>query len=197
MEETRWLTESEQRAWRRTAAVMTLLPAALDAQLQRDAGLTQFAYLVLAMLSEAPDRSMTMSGLATTVSSSLSRLSHVVTRLESQDWVRRVPCPENGRVTYAVLTDAGFAKVASVAPGHAAEVQRLVFGGLPTDGEADLDAVMGAILGRLAGAGQQLPGRATPQVASGSSGACSPAASGSGTDERPLTTPPAPAAGTP
>ncbi|MDT7742354.1 MAG: hypothetical protein QOE59_1432, partial [Actinomycetota bacterium] len=47
-----WLTTEEQHAWRRTAAVMTLLPAALDAQLQRDAGLTQFSYLVLAMLSE-------------------------------------------------------------------------------------------------------------------------------------------------
>ena len=54
MHEGPWLDDDEQRAWRRTAAVMTLLPAALDAQLQRDAGLTQFSYLTLAMLSETP-----------------------------------------------------------------------------------------------------------------------------------------------
>ena len=40
-----WLNADERHAWRRTAAVMTLLPAALDAQFQRDAGLTQFSYL--------------------------------------------------------------------------------------------------------------------------------------------------------
>ncbi len=54
MTEPRWLDDDQQRAWRRLATVMTLLPAALDAQLQKDASLTHFAYFTLAMLSEAP-----------------------------------------------------------------------------------------------------------------------------------------------
>src|ERR1700712_3381591 len=94
-----WLDDDEQRAWRQMAAVMTLLPAALDAQLQREAGLTQFSYLTMAMLSETPGRSVPMSTLAALVSSSLSRLSHVVSRLEAQGWVVREPSPESGRVT--------------------------------------------------------------------------------------------------
>ena len=140
------MSAEEQHAWRRTAAVMTLLPAALDAQLQRDAGLTQFSYLVLAMLSESHDRVMPMSELASTVSSSLSRLSHVVSRLEQQGWVSREPCAGNGRVTMARLTDAGWEKVVATAPGHAAEVRRLVVDAVGPGRIADLDAITGAIL---------------------------------------------------
>ncbi len=144
-----WLDADEQRAWRRTAAVMTLLPAALDAQLQREAGLTQFSYLTMAMLSETPGRSVPMSTLAAMVSSSLSRLSHVVARLEAQGWVVREPSPESGRVTVARLTDAGMAKVEDSARGHAAEVRRLIFDALDDDGVAALACVTAAILQRL------------------------------------------------
>ena len=148
-DESPWLDDAEQHAWRRTAAVMTLLPAALDAQLQRDAGLTQFSYLVLAMLSEAPGRTLPMSALASMMSSSLSRLSHVVSRLERDGWVAREPSPDNGRVTVARLTDAGLDAVVATAPGHAREVRRLVFDALDADQVTQLDALTTAILGRL------------------------------------------------
>jgi DNA-binding MarR family transcriptional regulator len=154
-----WLSDDEQRTWRRTAAVMTLLPAALDAQLQRDAGLTQFSYLVLAMLSEEPGHTLPMSELASTVSSSLSRLSHVVSRLEQQGWVVREPCPGNGRVTMARLTGSGSEKVRATAPGHAAEVRRLVFDAIGCDRVGDLGEITGAILARLDPAGKM---RANP-----------------------------------
>ena len=172
-----WLSEPEQRAWRRTAAVMTLLPAALDAQLQRDAGLTQFSYLVLAMLSEAPARTMPMSELASTVSSSLSRLSHVVSRLEQQGWVAREPCLRNGRVTMARLTDAGTEKVVTTAPGHAAEVRRLVVDAVGCERIADLDAITGTILRAVDPGGRM---RANPLR---SDGPCSEAAQRVSADE--------------
>lgn len=156
-----WLNAEEQHAWRRTAAVMTLLPAALDAQLQRDAGLTQFSYLVLAMLSETDGRVMPMSELASTVSSSLSRLSHVVSRLEQQGWVAREPCAGNGRVTMARLTDAGWEKVVATAPGHTAEVRRLVVDAVGPERIADLDAITGAILRRVDPGGRM---RANPMA---------------------------------
>src|SRR4051812_38477789 len=127
MDEARWLTDDEQRAWRGFVEVLVKLPAALETQLQRDAGLTHMGYLVLAALSEREDRRLAMSRLAKRASASLSRLSHVVARLESQGLVRRERDPDDGRVQIAVLTDAGFTKIAEAAPGHVETVHNLVF----------------------------------------------------------------------
>jgi DNA-binding MarR family transcriptional regulator len=127
MDEPRWLTDEQQQMWRRFVEVLIRVPAALEAQLQRDAGLTHMGYVVLLTLSERPDHRMPMSHLARSVSSSLSRLSHVVARLEGQGWVRRERNPEDGRVQIAVLTDEGYAKVVATAPGHVEAVQQLIF----------------------------------------------------------------------
>ncbi|MET8750302.1 MarR family transcriptional regulator [Streptomyces sp. NPDC004667] len=125
--EPRWLDTEERQTWLSLAAMVINLSTALDTQLQHDAQISHFEYQVLANLSEAPERTMRMSDLALLVNGSLSRLSHVVKRLEKQDWVRRTPDPENGRYTLAVLTDAGWEKVVATAPGHVEEVRRLVF----------------------------------------------------------------------
>src|SRR5262245_12306770 len=53
-----WLTASEERVWRLFAAVLILLPNEMEAQLQRDAGVTLFGYGILSTLSEAPGRAM-------------------------------------------------------------------------------------------------------------------------------------------
>ena len=127
MDEPRWLTDEQQQAWRRFVQVLLKVPAAIEAQLQRDAGLTHMGYMVLLTLSERDDRRLAMSRLAKLASASLSRLSHVVARLEAQGWVRRERDPEDGRVQIAVLTDAGWDKVVASAPGHAEAVQQLVF----------------------------------------------------------------------
>jgi DNA-binding MarR family transcriptional regulator len=127
MDQPRWLSDEQQQAWRRFVEVLVKIPAALEAQLQRDAGLTHMGYIVLSTLSERDDRRLAMSRLAKRASASLSRLSHVVARLEAQGWVRRERDPEDGRVQIAVLTEAGYAKVVDSAPGHAEAVQQLVF----------------------------------------------------------------------
>ena len=127
MDEPRWLSDDEQQAWRRFIEVLVKLPAALEGQLQRDAGLTHMGYLVLATLSERDDRRLAMSRLARKASASLSRLSHVVARLEAHGLVRRERDPEDGRVQIAVLTDEGFAKIEGAAPGHVDAVRHLVF----------------------------------------------------------------------
>jgi len=49
--DTRWLDRDEREVWIRLAAVLQLLPAALDSRLRRDAQFTHFQYHVLAMLS--------------------------------------------------------------------------------------------------------------------------------------------------
>jgi DNA-binding MarR family transcriptional regulator len=146
---TRWLDDDEQRAWRRLAAVVLKLPTELDRQLQRDAGMSHFEYWVLALLSEAPDHALRLAQLAAQANASLSRLSHVVTRLEDRGWVRRAPCPEDARATLGVLTEAGWAEVQQAAPGHVDAVRRFVFDALGADDVADLERVCGAIADRL------------------------------------------------
>ena len=90
-QEPRWLDTEESQAWVALAGTLVRLPAALDAQLRRDAGISHFEYQVLALLSEAPDRTLRMSALATLAEGSLPRLSQVVARLEQRGWVRRTP----------------------------------------------------------------------------------------------------------
>ena len=126
-QEPRWLDAEETQAWRALARTLVRLPAALDAQLRRDAGISHFEYQVLALLSEAPGRTLRMSELATQAEGSLPRLSQVVARLEQRGWVRRTPDPADGRYTLATLTGQGQAKVTQAAPGHLQEVRRLVF----------------------------------------------------------------------
>jgi DNA-binding MarR family transcriptional regulator len=127
MDEARWLTDEQQQMWRRFVEVLIRVPAALETQLQRDAGLTHMGYVVLFTLSEQPDRRMPMSLLARNVTSSLSRLSHVVARLEGMGWVQRERNLQDGRVQIAVLTDEGYVKVVETAPGHVDAVQQLIF----------------------------------------------------------------------
>ncbi|WP_030175030.1 MarR family winged helix-turn-helix transcriptional regulator [Spirillospora albida] len=127
MTETRWLDDDEQETWRAFLWTSRLLGEALDRQLQRDSGMPHAYYMILAMLSEAPDRRLTMTELAAIVHSSPSRLSHAVNRLEEAGWVRRARHETDRRTTIAELTDAGYAALAEAAPGHVAEVRRHLF----------------------------------------------------------------------
>jgi DNA-binding MarR family transcriptional regulator len=130
MREPRWLDDEERQTWLALAGMMIRLPSALDARLQRDAGISHFEYQVLSGLSESPDRTRRMSDLAVLANGSLSRLSHVVNRLEKQGWVRRSPDPGDGRYTLATLTEEGWDKVVDTAPGHVEAVRSLVFDAL-------------------------------------------------------------------
>jgi|SRR3712207_4913131 len=145
----RWLDADERAAWLSLAGVVTLLPAALDAQLQRDAGLSHFEYMVLAMLSERPSRTARMSELAALANGSLSRLSHVARRLEDQGYLVRETCTEDRRATNAVLTDAGYDKVVATAPGHVTAVRELVFDALDPEQREQLRGIGDRILGRV------------------------------------------------
>jgi DNA-binding MarR family transcriptional regulator len=123
---TRWLTREQEAAWRALAKVMVTLPWALECQLQRDADLSFIEYHVLARLSEDPGHTLRMSELAVLANASLSRLSHLVKRLESRGLIRREPDPTDGRFTNAILTTAGYALLVASAPAHVANVRTLV-----------------------------------------------------------------------
>ncbi|RRO20763.1 MarR family transcriptional regulator [Saccharopolyspora rhizosphaerae] len=128
---------------------MTVVPAALDAQLQRDAGLTMFGYWVLAMLSEAPGRQLRMSHLAQQSNASPSRVSHVVSRLEQQGFVARRKAEDDARGSIAELTEDGLAKVVATAPGHVEKVRSLIIDALSEEQVTLLDELCSALLARV------------------------------------------------
>ncbi|HEY2296696.1 MAG TPA: MarR family transcriptional regulator [Jatrophihabitans sp.] len=125
-----WLTPDQLASWLSLARLVTRLPWAIDSQLQRDAGLSMVEYMTLAILSSSPEQTMRMSDVAERVSSSLSRLSHLVKRLERRGYVRREPDPADGRFTNAILLPPGSKKLESAAPGHVAYVRQLVIDNL-------------------------------------------------------------------
>jgi len=145
----RWLSPAEREAWLGLIGVVELLPGALDAQLQRDAGISHFEYMVLAMLSEAPDHTLRMTALAAQTNSTLPRLSHVVSRLVNRGFVERMPCPQDKRATNAHLTDAGWQHIQASAPGHVAAVRSLVVDSLTAAQIEQLRDISTSILSRL------------------------------------------------
>ena len=147
--EPRWLTSEEMQTWLPLVSVLLKLPAALDSQLQRDSGLSHFHYLVLAMLSESPQRTRRMSELALAANGSLSRLSHAVSKLEANGWVRRSGNAADGRYTNATLTDAGWDKVVASAPGHVGAARDLVVDALTPEQLVELRHIALQILQRL------------------------------------------------
>jgi DNA-binding MarR family transcriptional regulator len=149
MNDVRWLNSDELRAWKKFVAVVELLPGVLDSQLQRDADLSHFEYFVLAMLSEASDRTLRMTGLASATNATLPRLSHVVSRLEKRGFVERTPCVEDRRATNARLTDLGLEKVVDTAPGHVTTVRENVVDPLTAEDVDDLDRIMDRILATI------------------------------------------------
>ncbi|GLY29716.1 MarR family transcriptional regulator [Kineosporia sp. NBRC 101731] len=149
MTDTPWLDDAQLAAWVRLFALVELLPGTLDSQMRRDAGITQFDYYVLAMLSEAPEATLRMTSLAQLTNSTLARLSHVVQRLEQRGLVERHPCPEDRRATNARLTEAGKETVARAAPGHVATVRQHVIDALTPEQVAQLTTILDAVLVRL------------------------------------------------
>src|SRR3954464_8752538 len=106
---TRWLTDEELSSWMPLIGVVLRLGPALDSQLQRDSDMTHFDYLCLAMLSEEEDWTATMSALAARTNASLSRLSHVISKLEKRGWVSRCRSEISRRVTLVTMTEEGYA----------------------------------------------------------------------------------------
>jgi DNA-binding MarR family transcriptional regulator len=145
----RWLTDEEQATWRSWLATQRLVHEALERQLSRDHGMPQTYYLILAMLSETASHEMTLTQLARSVGASPSRLSHALNRLEGAGWVARRPHATDRRTTLATLTEPGHAALREAAPGHVAEVIRVLFSQLGEDQVKQLKDICDAVNGPL------------------------------------------------
>ena len=133
MEDVSWFPSEQIEDWKALMALTLALPAALDAQLKRDGGMTSFEYHVMAALSDSPGRSLPMSVLSSLASASMSRVSHVVARLEQAGWVERRASQLTGCRTEAHLTDLGRQKVQETSPAYVDEAHRLVLDVLSAD----------------------------------------------------------------
>jgi len=145
-QETRWLTADEQLAWRTFLTACQTLFATVEGQLLRDSDIPHGYYEILVRLSEAPGRALRMTQLAEASTSSKSRLSHAVARLEERGWVKRMDCATDRRGQIAQLTDEGFAALTAAAPGHAEQVRRSLIDRLTPEQVTQLREISDAIL---------------------------------------------------
>ena len=146
---TRWLDAQEQQVWAQLSTMILRLQPVLSAQLQREFGISQFEYLMMARLSEAPGSMLRMSVLATITGSSLPRLSQAVGRLEKRGWISRQADAQDSRYTFAVLTPAGLRRLQEAAPSHVAAVREFVFDRLTRAQARQLGAISQRILDGL------------------------------------------------
>jgi DNA-binding MarR family transcriptional regulator len=119
------LSREELGAWRGFLRVHSKLVADLDRELELAHGLPLRAYEVLLHLETAGEQRLRMAELAGSVLLSQSGLTRLVDRLERDGLVQRVPCAEDRRGQWAVLTDAGLQALHDARPTHLAGVRRL------------------------------------------------------------------------
>jgi DNA-binding MarR family transcriptional regulator len=151
--QTRWLSTDEQQAWRAFLTATHTLFSAVEGQLQRESGIPHGYYEILVRLSESPGRELRMSQLAEASTSSKSRLSHAVARLEERGWVQRLDCPTDRRGQVARLTDAGFAALEAAAPSHVEQVRLVLFDRLTDEQVVQLATICNLITSGCEAAG--------------------------------------------
>ena len=140
------LTDVQRDAWARLTLLMGVVPAQLDEHLRAEAGVNQFQFSVLEHLAATEGGAALMSDVARSSDSSLSRLSHTVTRLETLGLVERRSCDTDRRATWAALTDDGHALVVRTQPAYHALVRSLVLDKLDDSQLRQLSAIVGAVL---------------------------------------------------
>ena len=136
----RWLNPAEMKAWRSYIIASRRLLEALDNDLEgHDLSIPD--YEILAQLSDAPDRRMRMSELASITLLSRSRLSHRITVMEKAGWVKREACPTDKRGYFAVMTAKGWKAIVAAAPDHVASVRSRFLDHLSTDDQKVLSEI--------------------------------------------------------
>src|SRR5262249_42643237 len=135
-------------AWRGLLRTHATLTKALDARLEAAHGLSLSTYEVLASLQDTERHRMRMCDLASTAMLSRSGLSRLADRLERDGLIARASCHDDARGAYAVLTEAGAAKLSEARATHLEAVREHFLGRLSDD---ELDA-LAAAWGRLSGA---------------------------------------------
>lgn len=117
-------------AWRSFLRTHAGITRRLEAELMSEHDLPLASYDVLVQLAEVPQRRLRMTDLAEAVLLSRSGLTRLVDRLTRDGLVTRQPCEDDARGTYAVLTDAGLARLRRAAPVHLRGIEEHMTGRL-------------------------------------------------------------------
>jgi DNA-binding MarR family transcriptional regulator len=136
-------TSPAVRALGRLVGAHSALTRELSALLVDEHGLTLGEYEVLLLLSHAPAFGMRRIDLAHEVRLSPSGVTRMLDRMEATGLVEKGSCASDARVTYAVITDAGRAKLAESSRDHFTAVERLLGARLNSDELGSLGELLG------------------------------------------------------
>jgi DNA-binding MarR family transcriptional regulator len=96
-------------------------------------GVSIVEFEVLIRLARSPESQLRMTDLAAQTQLTTSGITRVVDRLERTGLVCRQACPTDRRSSFAVLTDAGRARMEEVLPGHVELIEHWFTGRLAPD----------------------------------------------------------------
>ena len=137
-------------AWRSYLQSHAAIVRELDAELLSQHGMTSRDYEVLLYLAQAPERRLPMSALSERTMLTRSGITRLIDGLVSAGLIERVSCPNDARVSHALLTDAGYEKLRLAGCTHVASIQRLF---LERFSASEIEQ-LAALLRRLPGAHQ-------------------------------------------
>lgn len=143
------MNSEQARAWLALVSTAQLLPAVLDEQLTEEAGLSHFEYGILGALNLAPEQTMRMGDIATSLRSTAPRLSKAVSRLQRRELVERVACQGDGRAINVHLTREGRRTWLKATPPHIELARDTILANLSTEELTALANVLEPIIARL------------------------------------------------
>jgi DNA-binding MarR family transcriptional regulator len=112
-------------AWRSYLQSHASIVRVLDAELVAEHGMTTRDYEVLLYLAQASDRHLPMSALSERTMLTRSGITRLVDGLVAAGLIERVACPNDARISYAQLTDAGYEKLRGAGCSHVGSIRRL------------------------------------------------------------------------
>jgi DNA-binding MarR family transcriptional regulator len=136
-------------AWRGYLQSHAWILRGLDAELVAAHGVTARDYEALMYVAQAPERKLAMSALADRTMLTRSGVTRLVDGLVAGGLIERVSCPQDARVSYARLTDAGYDKLRRAGRTHVHSIRRLFLAHFADDEIEQL----ASLLRRLPGAG--------------------------------------------
>ena len=118
-------SKDELRIWRDYIEMSDLLRRLMSSRMQSASGLSSGDYAVMLALSEADERAMRSSELASHIGWDRSRLSHHLGRMEKRGLLRRERYVEDNRGALVVLTTDGLRLFRNGSVPHLRDVREL------------------------------------------------------------------------
>src|SRR4030088_1356180 len=129
-------------AWRSYLQSHASILRALDSELVADHGMTSRDYEVLLSLAQAADRRLAMSALAESTMLTRSGITRLVDGLVAGGVIERGSCASAARVSYAHLTEQGFAKLRQAGCTHVGSIRRVFLEHFSAEETANLASLL-------------------------------------------------------